>query len=97
MELLLGVKRCPIDRKDVRAIHTEGLLAVMPIAPYCVAVGRAHAHLEDHTRVQGRPRWAFDLIIAATAIAGGRTLVTTDARAGFGDLPGLKVRVVGGG
>ena len=34
-----------------------------------------------------------DLIIAATAVATGRAVVTADAR-GFRDLPGVDVRVV---
>lgn len=96
MELLLGVDRCTSKRKDIRALHTEGLLAVMPVAPYSLAVGRAHAYFESHSRRQGRPRGAFDLIIAATAVANGSTLVTTDSGAAFGDLPGLRVRMAAG-
>jgi tRNA(fMet)-specific endonuclease VapC len=83
--------------KDVAALHTEALLAVMFVMPYSIAVARAHALLDIHTRKIGPPRGAFDLIIAATAIATGRTLVTTDARAAFNDLPGLAVRVIGAG
>ncbi|GLY65743.1 hypothetical protein [Amycolatopsis taiwanensis] len=44
----------------------------------------------------GTPRGTLDLIIAATARATGRALVTTDARARFGDLPGVEARVLAG-
>jgi tRNA(fMet)-specific endonuclease VapC len=39
----------------------------------------------------GRPRGAHDLIIAATARATGRIVVTAD-QSGFDGLPGVKVR-----
>lgn len=42
-------------------------------------------------RKAGRQRGAHDLIIAATALSTGRTVVTSD-RQGFDDLPGVDVR-----
>ena len=45
-----------------------------------------HAALLAHTHKSGIPRGAHDLIIAATARANGRILVTTDERARFGEL-----------
>jgi tRNA(fMet)-specific endonuclease VapC len=53
-----------------------------------------HAALLAHVRRAGRPRGAHDLIIAATARATDRVLVTTDAKAGFTDLPEVKVRLL---
>lgn len=53
-----------------------------------------HAELYVNARRSGRPRGAHDLIIAATARATRRTLVTTDRRAGFEGLPGVDVRYV---
>jgi tRNA(fMet)-specific endonuclease VapC len=94
MELLVGVERAAAEHKDLRALHTEALLAVLPVEPYTIAVARTHALLDVYARRTGRPRGAFDLIIAATAVANGRTLVTTDANAAFDDLPGLSVQVV---
>lgn len=96
-ELLVGMDRSTGERRDSRALHTEALLAVMPIESYSIEVARTHALLQGHVRKKGSPRGTFDLIIAATAVANSRTLVTTDASANFSDLPGLKVRVVGGG
>jgi tRNA(fMet)-specific endonuclease VapC len=42
----------------------------------------------------GRPRSAHDLIIAAHALQTDRTVLTFDAKARFGDLPGLRVAEV---
>jgi tRNA(fMet)-specific endonuclease VapC len=54
-------------------------------------VARSHTQLLVAVRAGGRPRGAHDLIIAATARATGRTVVTTDDT-GFDDLPGVSVR-----
>lgn len=43
---------------------------------------------------QGSPRGAHDLIIAATARAMDRVLVSTDAQAGFVDLPEVRTRLL---
>lgn len=56
-----------------------------------VDVAEAHAELLIEVRAQGRPRRAHDLIIAATAKAFGRTVVTADTIA-FRDLPGVGVQ-----
>jgi tRNA(fMet)-specific endonuclease VapC len=50
-----------------------------------------HATLLAHVRRSGRPRGAHDLIIAATAAARDRLVVSTDTTA-FADLPGVRVR-----
>ena len=51
----------------------------------------AHAELLVEVRAQGRPRRAHDLIIAATAKAFGRTVVTADTSA-VRDLVGAGVQ-----
>jgi tRNA(fMet)-specific endonuclease VapC len=50
-----------------------------------------HTELLVAVRRAGRPRGAHDLIIAATAAATGRVIVTSD-RLGFDDLPGIMIR-----
>lgn len=72
----------------------DEVLAVAPVVDYTLAVAREHAALLAHTRTAGRPRGAHALIVAATARAAGRVLLTTDRRARFDDLPGVEVRVV---
>lgn len=72
----------------------EQILTVIPVEDYDMDIAEHHAELLAHTRKDGRRRGPHDLIIAATAKASGRTLLTTDARARFDDLPGVTARVL---
>jgi tRNA(fMet)-specific endonuclease VapC len=94
MELLSGVAQSSPRKKDMIALNVEAFLAVMPLEPYTVDVARMHAILKWHARQQGRPRGSYDLMIAATAGATGRTLITTDKAAEFESLPGIAVEVI---
>ncbi len=94
MELLAGIERAAPAQRDEEALKIEGYLAVLVDAPYTLDVARLHALLHNHVHRIGRPRGAHDLIIAATAAATGRTLLTTDAAAEFDKLPGVKAEVV---
>lgn len=93
-ELLVGAELAAPDKADARRAAIEEVLRTLEILDYDLAVARVHAMLMAYAQVGGRPRGAFDLAIAATAVAYRRVLVTTDARAGFDDLPGLDVVVV---
>lgn len=90
-ELLVGVELSDGDRRTRRAAFVAEVLETVPIEDYTLATARTHAHLLAAVRAAGTPRGAHDLIIAATAAATGRAVVTTDAR-GFRDLPGVEVR-----
>lgn len=96
-ELLFGIE---YDSDPVRQARNNSaldqLLAVVPIEDYTARVAPHHAELLAHTRRAGRPRSAHDLIIAATARATDRTLLTTNSAAGFDDLPGVTARVLPG-
>jgi predicted nucleic acid-binding protein len=48
-----------------------------------------HARLIAYVRRTGTPRGAHDLIIAAHAAESGRTVLSLDAKARFGSLPGV--------
>lgn len=72
----------------------EQILTVIPVEDYDMDIAEHHAELLAHTRKDGRRRGPHDLIIAATAKASGRVLLTTDARARFDDLPGVTARVL---
>jgi tRNA(fMet)-specific endonuclease VapC len=61
------------------------------VLDYDLAVAAAHAAVLVEVRTRGRPSGAHDLIIAATAQAFGRTVVTANPAA-FADLPGVSVR-----
>jgi tRNA(fMet)-specific endonuclease VapC len=94
MELLVGVERADAAHKQARAVHVEALLSGLPIERYDLAVARLHARLAVEAMSQGRPRSAYDLMIAAAAAASRRTLLTTDASAGFDELTGVQAEVL---
>ncbi|HJD83846.1 PIN domain-containing protein [Kitasatospora aureofaciens] len=89
-ELHLGVEPADDARRLRRQTFVDAVLAVVPIEHYTPDTARIHARLMAHVRRQGKPRGAHDLIIAATALTTARTVVTTDASAGFADLPGVQ-------
>ena len=92
-ELLVGVELASKDRRERRRAFVERILRSVPVEAYDLAVARAHASLLAHTRRAGEQRGAHDLIIAATAVASDRTVVSADAQA-FDGLPGLRSRLV---
>ena len=92
-ELLVGVELADDRQRPDRAAFVEDVLQTLSVEDYTLATARTHAHLLAATRVSGTPRGAHDLIIAATALATERAVVTADAH-GFRELPGVDVRVV---
>ena len=90
-ELRVGVELATGRRRAARLVFVERVIAALPVVDYDVAVAEAHAALLAHVRRQGTPRGAHDLIIAATAVAAGRTVVTADRNA-FELLPGVQSR-----
>lgn len=88
----------PLDPHPGRAAAAhaflEDLLSAVPVHDYDTEVARHHAALLAEVRHTGYPRGAHDLIVAATARATGRTVLTTDERAQFADLPGVTARVL---
>jgi predicted nucleic acid-binding protein len=56
-------------------------------------VARSFSAVLDTHRT-GRPRGPIEVIIAATARATDRILLTTDGRAGFDELPGVRARIL---
>lgn len=93
-ELLVGVELADAELRARRAAYVDDLLATVPIEDYTREVAVAHARLLAHVRRSGRARGAHDLIIAATAAATGRTVLTTDAAAARADLPGVDALTV---
>ena len=59
------------------------------VLDYTARTAAEHARLIAHVRRTGTPRGAHDLIVAAHALEHGRTVVSLDAKAKFGDLPGV--------
>lgn len=95
-ELRVGVELADAGRQAGRAAFFEALLGAVSVEDYDVDVARAHGALLAHTRRAGRPRGAHDLIVAATARARRREVVSADAE-GFAELPEVVLRRTPGG
>jgi tRNA(fMet)-specific endonuclease VapC len=87
-ELQVGVELAKSKTRQSRQELLDEIVASVPIVDYDLDVARVHAVLLAAVRRQGRPRNAHDLIIGATALSSGRSLVTADQTA-FVDLPGI--------
>jgi tRNA(fMet)-specific endonuclease VapC len=85
-ELRVGVQMAKGARRKKRAQFVTAVLDAVTIEPYDLQVAEAHAALLAHVRRTGTPRGAHDLIIAATARARDREVVSFD-RSGFVKLP----------
>ena len=92
-ELLVGVELAERRQKPRRHRFVDSVLAAIPVEPYDLEIAKVHAALLAHTQREGRARGAHDLLIAATARARSRMVVTADSR-GFHDLPQVAVRVL---
>lgn len=94
-EYLTGVHLAATDeQRAARREFLDRALQALPIETYTQRVAERHSELLAHVYRSGTTRGAHDLIIAATALATGRTVLTTDARAGFDQLPGVTARLV---
>ncbi|MEO1056029.1 MAG: PIN domain-containing protein [Actinomycetota bacterium] len=87
-ELTVGVQLAAARQRARRQSYVDEIAASIPILPYDEPVALQHARLLVAVRRAGRPCGAHDLIIAATAVATRRTVVSADRRA-FDALPGV--------
>ena len=92
-ELLHGVHRAKGAIRLRRQSFVEHVLAAFEPIPITDPVARIHAAVWAHLARRGELIGAHDLWIAATAIAHGLDVATTDA-ADFGRIPGLTVIAV---
>ena len=90
-ELGVGVEVATGKRRQARQAFLDDIVDSLPVIGYHLDIARTHTKLLVAVRGAGRPRGAHDLIIAATSIATGRVVVTSDGP-GFDDLPGVIVR-----
>lgn len=90
-ELRVGALLAVGRRARVRRSYVDDVIATIPTLAYDLEVAEAHAALLAEARAQGTPRGAHDLIIAATAKASDRMIVTADERA-FHNLSGVTAR-----
>jgi tRNA(fMet)-specific endonuclease VapC len=89
-ELRVGVQLAKGRRREKRQRFVTAVLDAVAVEPYDLDVAEAHAELLAHVRRAGTPRGAHELIIAATARARERQVVSSD-QGGFAGLPGVSV------
>jgi tRNA(fMet)-specific endonuclease VapC len=77
------------DRAAERSRALAAIMSVIDVLDYTETTAAHHGRLLAHVRKTGTARGAHDLIIAAHAAETGRMVVTRDAKARFGDLPGI--------
>ncbi|HET6672957.1 MAG TPA: PIN domain-containing protein [Agromyces sp.] len=93
-ELRTGIELASPEHRQRRTEFLVRVLETLPVEAYDVATAEAHGRLLAHVSRDGRRRGAHDLIIAATAVATKRVVLTTDRAARFGDLPGVECIVI---
>ena len=83
--------RVGIEMTDTaeRARALVAITSAVDVLDYTQATAAHHGRLLAHVRRSGSPRGAHDLIIAAHAAQTGRTILSRDAKARFGELPGV--------
>lgn len=90
-ELLYG---CHVARdagvRARRSAFVEALVEAIPVLPFGPPEARRHADLWAELARAGTAIGPHDLLIAATALAQGHALVTTNQRE-FGRVPGLRL------
>jgi len=89
-ELRVGVQMAEGRRRESRERFVAAIIDAVSVDAYDLDVAEAHADLLAHVRREGTPRGAHDLIIAATARARERQVVSLD-RGGFAGLPGVSI------
>ena len=91
-EFLQGVELADTpERGKNRRLVWEAIAEVVTILDYTSTTVRHHARLLAHTQQSGRKRGAHDLVTAAHAVETGRQILSTDAKARFGNLPEVSV------
>jgi len=93
-ELRTGVELATESHRGPRVEFLVKVLETLPVEPYDVAAAEAHGRLLAHVHRTGAKRGAHDLMIAATAVATRRMVLTTDRGVNFSDLPGVGSIVV---
>lgn len=78
-----------VERAAARSRALALITETIEVLDYTQVTAAHHARLIADTRRSGRVRGAHDLVIAAHAAQTGRVVLTRDAVARFGDLPGV--------
>lgn len=90
-ELLIGVHRANTEaRRLKRSAFVEAIINEIPIIDFTPEVARIHAEIYAYLASKGKLIGAHDLIIGATALTHGYSLLTTNEQE-FSRIPGLNV------
>jgi tRNA(fMet)-specific endonuclease VapC len=91
-EYRVGIELADIAARAAdRARALAAIISAVDVLGYSEATAAYHAKLIAHVHRAGAPRGAHDLIIAAHALQTERTVLSFDAKARFGGLPGISV------
>ena len=91
-ELLFGLERADSPQRRLRReAFINAVLDLAPVLPFDLRVARIHAGIWAQLSAAGQIIGAHDLIIAATALAHGYSVLTDNLRE-FHRVPGLEVR-----
>jgi predicted nucleic acid-binding protein len=91
-ELLVGVYRSNQgQRRERQLAYIETLLGEVPVLAFDLDAARTHARLAAELAAIGQPIGANDLLIAATALSRGYSVLTHNLRH-FERVPGLGVQ-----
>ncbi len=91
-ELLAGVQLADSPQRRLRReAFVEAVLDLVPVLPIDLRVARVHAGIWAHLMAAGHMIGAHDMLIAATALAHGYSILTDNLRE-FHRVPGLEVR-----
>jgi tRNA(fMet)-specific endonuclease VapC len=92
-ELLVGVHRADSQQcRRRREVFVEGVIQVIEVISFDLRVARQHAITCTRLVRTGRMIKVTDLLIAATALAHGFTVLTRDVQ-DFSHIPGLAVQM----
>ena len=92
-ELLHGIHRA--KKPEVRARRegfVESVLRELTLVDVDLAIARVHARVGAELEEQGKPIGLHDLWLAATCLAKGHTIITTNIRE-FARVPGLSYKI----
>ncbi len=93
-ELRTGIELAAERHRVARREFLIRVLETVPVEPYDLETAEAHGRLLAFVHRAGTTRGAHDLMIAATAVATKRAILTADLSARFGELPGVQCLVV---
>jgi len=90
-ELLHGIHRADSEKRRLkREAYVEKIIEVFPIYPFDLSAARIYARIRAYLAKKGISIGSHDLMIAATCISLGFSVLTSDIR-DYGKIEGLTI------